>query len=185
MDEYEREHMGNMTQSQGWHTAQWGTWGWFETILKLIAIGAGILAFAGSDAANALTVGASPAGSNTGTLVVVGNSHLAALVVLALLTLAALAQLGIRFMQRETISLGFAVLNLLGHLGLLVALLRVPDQPALPLIFGVFYLLGQIVKIQFLRVTGYTEGGANTTGMLRVAAIMAAIYALFAILMLV
>lgn len=163
--------MSNMTQSQGWHTAQWGTWGWAETILKLIAIVAGILAFINSDAAAPFLIG--------------DNPHLAALVVLALLTLGALGQLGIRFMQRETISFGFAVLNLLGHLGLLIAVLRVPDQPTLSLVFGAFYTLGQIVKIQFLRVTGYTEGGASTRGMLIVSVVMAVAYALFAILMLV
>ena len=35
------------------------------------------------------------------------------------------------------------------------------------MIFGVFYVLGQVIKLQFLRVTGYTEGGANSSGMLR------------------
>ena len=163
--------MRNLRQSQGWHIAEWGTWGWAETILKLVAIGAGILAFINSDATSAFVIG--------------DNPHLAALILLALLTLGALGQLGIRFIQRETISFGFAILNLLGHLGLLVALLRIPDQPTLSLIFGGFYTLGQIVKIQFLRVTGYTEGGASTRGMVIVAAGMAVAYALFAILMLV
>ena len=65
----------------------------------------------------------SPASSSFG-----DNPHLAAVILLALLTLASLAQVGIRFTQRETISLIFAVLNLLGHLGLLIALLRVPDR---------------------------------------------------------
>jgi len=112
-----------------------------------------------------------------------GNPNLAALIVLALLTLASIAQVVIRFGQRETISMGFAVLNLLGHVALLIAVAQVPHHRLWPVLFGVFYVIGQLIKIQFLRVTGYTESGANTTGMLRTAGVMAVVYALFAILM--
>lgn len=162
--------MQNAGQPSQWHTAQWGMWGWFETILKLIGVVAGILAFAASNAASPLAIG--------------DNPHLAALILLALLALGALAQVGIRFTQRETISFAFAILNLVGHLALLVAVLRVPDQPTLAMVFGGCYALGQLVKLQFLRATGYTEGGANTTAMLGVAALMAILYALLAVLML-
>lgn len=157
-------------QQNVWHTAKWGTWGWAETIVKLIALGAGLVAFASALSADGFRLG--------------DNPRLAAVILLVLLTLAAIAQLAIRAQQRETISVIFAVLNLLGHLGLLFALLRVPDQTALPLIFGILYLFGQLIKLQFLRVTGYTEGGANTSGMLRVTGAVAAAYALFVILLL-
>jgi hypothetical protein len=76
-------------------------------------------------------------------------------------------------------------LNLLGHFGLLVALLRVPTDLTLAVIFGVFYALGQNVKVQFLRVTGYTEGTADSRGMIIVAWVMAAVYAVFAVLILI
>jgi len=161
--------MSQTTQVQGWHTSEWGLWGWIETILKLIALGIGILAFFRTPA-NDLVLG--------------GNPHLAAVILLVLLSLAAVAQLGIRFQQRETISLIFAVLNLLGHLALLIALLRVMDSRALPVVFGGFYLLGQLTKLQFLRTSGYTEGGADERGMLRVAGAMTALYALFVVLVL-
>ncbi len=153
----------------GWHTAQWGTWGWAETILKLVALAAGILAFFQA----------------SGDLIIGNHPRLAAVILLALLTLGSLFQLYIRFTQRETISMGFAVLNLLGHVGLLIALLRAPDLREYALVFGVFYTLGQLVKIQFLRVTGYTEGGATTRAMLMVTAVMTVLYALVAILVLV
>lgn len=162
--------MGNMTQSQGWHTTEWGVWGWIETILKLVALGAGILAFVASDAAAPLMIG--------------DNPHPIALALIAFLALGALGQLGIRFVQREVSSFVFAILNLLGHAGLLVAVLRAPDQPTLALVFGGFYALGQIVKTQFLRVTGYTEGGANTAAMQIIAVVEAVLYAAFAISML-
>ncbi|MBI1256056.1 MAG: hypothetical protein GC204_01170 [Chloroflexi bacterium] len=155
-------------QGQSWHTAQWGTWGWGETILKLIAIAAGIVAFFQS----------------AGDFVIGGNPHLAAVIVIALAALASVGQVGIRFMQKEIISLIFAVLNLLGHFGLLIALLRVPTDLTLALVFGVFYVLGQLTKLQFLRVTGYTEGGANTSAMLRVTGVITVIYIVFTVLLL-
>jgi len=162
--------MQQSAQNQGWHTAQWGTWGWVETILKLIAIAAGLVAFVRT--------------ISDQYWIVSNNPHLAALILLALLSLASILQVVIRVGQKEIISMIFAVLNLLGHFGLLIALLHDPTQRTLPLIFGIFYVLGQLVKLQFLRVTGYTEGGSNSTGMLRTAVVMAALYALFAILML-
>lgn len=163
--------MQKTRQAQGWHTAQWGTWGWAETILKLIAIIGGILAFFQDTIANEMMLGSNP--------------HLAAVVLFALLTLFSVAQIGIRFTQKEIVSMIFAVLNFLGHLALLVALLRVPTDLTLAILFGVFYVLGGIVKVQFMRVTGYTEGGATSAMMIRVAAIMAVPYILFVILLLV
>lgn len=162
--------MRQETQAQGWHTSEWGAWGWLETILKLIALAAGVVAFVQSNAASPLVIG--------------GNPHLAALILLGLETLGALGQLGIRYVQREIISFVFAILNLLGHLGLLVALLRVPSDLTLFIIFGVFYALGQLVKVQFLRVSGYTEGGSTTRGMVMVSLVMGASYIVFVLLML-
>ena len=162
--------MQQNNQAQGWHMAQWGTWGWAETILKLVAIAAGLLAFVRTLSLGALVIG--------------GNPHLAAVILLVLLSLAAIFQIVVRLGQRETISFIFAVLNLLGHLGLLFALLHTPSPRNLPLIFGIFWLLGSLTKIQFLRVTGYTEGGANSSAMLRTTAIISVLYLLFTILVL-
>ena len=160
--------MQQNAQTQGWHTAQWGTWGWIETILKLIAIVAGIIAFVQS----------------RGEIVFSGNPHLAAVIVLALAALASIAQVVIRLTQKEIISTVFAILNLLGHFGLLIALLRVPPDLTLALVFGVFYVLGQLTKIQFLRVTGYTEGGANSSAMLRTTGVITLIYVVITVLLL-
>ena len=161
--------MQTTATDQKWHTAQWGTWGWLETIAKCVALIAGFIALLNPFAGSAFTLG--------------GNPNLAALIVLALLTLASIAQVVIRFGQRETISMAFAILNLLGHVALLIAVAQVPHHRLWPILFGAFYVVGQLVKVQFLRVSGYTEGGANTPGMLRTAAVMAALYGLFALLM--
>jgi hypothetical protein len=51
-------------------------------------------------------------------------------------------------------------------------------------LFGAIYFVGQLVKLQFLRVTGYTEGGADSAGMQRVTGGLAVIYLLFTVFML-
>jgi hypothetical protein len=162
--------MQTTTTNQGWHTAQWGTWGWLETIAKCIALVAGFIALLNP--------------VSGATFMLVGNHNLAALIVLALLTLAAIAQVVIRLGQRETISTAFAIFNLLGHLAVLIAVAQAPHHRLWPVLFGAFYVVGQLIKIQFLRVTGYTEGGADSANMVRTAGVMGGLYLLFSILML-
>jgi hypothetical protein len=114
----------------------------------------------------------------------IGNPHLAALIVLALATLASILQITIRLKQQEILSMAFAVFNFIGHVALLVALAHVPHHRLWPVLFGVFYILGGLVKIQFLRVTGYTEGGADSKGMITTTAVITGIYVLFTLFML-
>ncbi len=154
--------------AQGWHVAEWGLWGWVETLFKLVALIAGIAAFFASNSATPLTIG--------------GNPHLAAAVVMLLLTLLSLVALAIRVQQKEIISLIFGIVNFLGHAGILHAILRLPDSMTLSLVFGVFYTVGQLTKLQFLNASGYTENGQTQSGMLRFAIGMAVAYALFTIL---
>jgi hypothetical protein len=139
------------TAQQGWHTAQWGTWGWLETIVKSIALFIGFIAFF-STPMTGITLS--------------GNPHLAALIVLALLTLGTVGQLVIRWQQREIISFIFAIFHFLGHAALLIALAQVPHDRLWPLLFGIFYTIGTLLKIQFLRITGYTESGATSSLMI-------------------
>src|SRR5689334_15662531 len=106
--------MAQQTQAQGWHVAKWGLWGWIETGLKAVGIVAGIIAFFSSSSVSTLTIG--------------GHPHLAAVILLALLTLLTIGVVFIRFTQREVISLIYSVFNFLGHAGLLIALLHVPPQ---------------------------------------------------------
>ena len=156
--------------AQGWHTEKWGTWGWIETGLKLVAIAAGLFALARAFPDHGFQI--------------VPNRHLAALILLTVLTLASVAQLAICFRQRETVSMLFAVLNLVGHLALWLSITLAPGQRTAALAFGVFYVLGQLAKVQFLRISGYTEGGANSASMLRVTGVITVIYIVFIILML-
>lgn len=154
--------------ASGWHVAQWGLWGWLETVAKLIAIAAGILAFFATPSTSAIGLA--------------DNPHLAALSLLALLLLASVFQLVIRMRQREVISLIFAILNLIGHACVLAAVLHIRTTRRWPVAFGGFYVLGQLIKLQFLRSSGYTEGGADSRQMLTVTGVIAALYAVFTLL---
>ncbi len=155
------------TASQGWHVANWGTWGWIETGLKLVAIGAGLLAFFTSTAANDLVIG--------------GNPELAAVILMTVMTVFLIVPLVIRFRQQEVISMAYVILNFLGHLALLIALLRVLDSRRLPLVFAGFMVLGELSKQRFLAISGYTENGQTAGGMLNFSRAMTAVYVLLAI----
>ncbi len=157
-------------QAQQWHVTQWGLWAWIETILKLIAVCAGFLAFFASLSAPGFTLRSNP--------------HLAAIVVLGLGTLLALVMVPLRFQQKEIISMIYRVLHALGHLGLLFALFRVVDVKGLALAFGMFWAAGQLFKLQFFRTTGYTEFGLTKDGIMRWGIGYFALYLLFAVLML-
>ncbi len=151
----------------GWHIAAWGFWGWAETVVKGIGIGAGLLALVNSFNGDDLMIGDHP--------------RLAALVVSGLLTLFTVVALGLRSQQREIISLIFAILNFTAHVGVLLSILRVPDETTLPIVLGVFIFLGELVKQRFLAVSGYTEAGQTTGQMLNFSRGVSVIYVLLVI----
>jgi len=163
--------MQQAAQTQGWHIATWGFWGWLETGFKLVGVVFSLIALAGVLSAGTFTLG--------------GNPRLAAIIVLGLLTFASLGVTFIRFQQREVVSMAFAVLNALGHLGALIALLRLTDQPIWVILFGVFYVIGNLVKLRFLMVTGFTESGQTTQSMLRFNGVITAVYTLFVVFVLI
>ena len=156
---------------QGFYIGSWGTWGWIETILKVIAAGFGIAAFAATSGAGDFIIGGSP--------------ELLALLLMAGLTTNPLISLGLRIAQKEIISIIFTVVSLIGHVALLIALARDPlNARGYGIAFGVFYTLGELAKMRFLQVSGYTEFGFNSgTMVIGVRAVVAA-YALLTILLL-
>lgn len=157
--------------AKGWHVANWGFWGWVETGLKLVGIAAGILAFLNSSAVTELTIGGSP--------------RLAAVILVALLSLAMVGVFFARIAQKELISIGFSALNAIGHVGLLVALLRIPAQTTLPLVFAIMFILGELAKQRFLAISGYVEGGSDTASMLKFSRIIALTYLVLAIVLII
>ncbi|MBI1280857.1 MAG: hypothetical protein GC179_22225 [Anaerolineaceae bacterium] len=155
----------------GWHVSNWGFWGWLETAIKLVGIGAGYIAFFNSSGVTDLTIGGSP--------------RLAAVILVAVFTLAMIGVVFMRIMQKELISIGYSILNALGHIALLFALLRVPTQTTLPIIFAVAFILGELAKQRFLTISGYVEGGANTASMLMFSRVVAVTYLVLAIFLII
>jgi hypothetical protein len=168
-------HKGEIMQQSkptvGWHVANWGLWGWIETALKLVGIVAGYIAFFNSNAVTDLTMSGSP--------------RLAAVILVALLALAMIGVVFMRITQKELISIGYSILNALGHIALLFALLRVPTQTTLPIIFAVMFILGELAKQRFLAISGYVEGGANTPTMIRFSRIVAVTYLILVIFLII
>jgi hypothetical protein len=163
-----------MTQDkpQGFYIGSWGMWGWIETALKVIAAVFGIAAFAAT--------------SNAGELIIGGNPELLALIVMAGLTTNPLISLPLRIGQKEIISIVFTVFSLLGHAGLLIALARDPlNARGYGIAFGVFYTMGELAKMRFLQVSGYTEFGLQSSSMVMGVRVVAAAYALLTILLLI
>lgn len=159
------------TGSQGWHIAQWGLWGWIETILKIIGMAAGVWALLRT--------------INVDYFITDTHIQPAAVVLMALLTVGMVFALIWRIIQREVISLIFAILNVIGHGSLLLALTRQPPQRVLPLIFCAFFVLGGLAKLRFLTATGYTEAGQSGRGMFAFSVAMVVVYVVLAVLLLV
>jgi len=154
-----------MQQTQGWHVGSWGLWGWLETIIKLVGMLAAYAAFFAS----------------AGDFVIGGNPELGAVIIVALAMLITIVAITIRIRQREVISMVYALLNFLAHVALLIALLRLPAQTTLPLLFAIAFVIGELVKQYFLKVTGYTEQGQDIAGMIRFSRIVMSAYILLAI----
>lgn len=157
--------------SNNWHVANWGLLGWLETAIKGLGMLVGFVAFVDSLGADKFIIG--------------DNPHLAAVILLGLLTLGFVAPLFFRYVQKEVISMAFAVFNFLGHTALFLALVRQPDQEIYVILFGVAYIMGELVKQRFLTTTGYTEAGQSPKAMVNFSRGVMAIYALLIILVLI
>jgi hypothetical protein len=147
-------------QAVAWHTRNWDTLGWLETLAKGVGIGAAVV--------GAFIAGAAP--------IAVSGLGLAAAAVAGLLTLASIVQLILRVKQREIISLAFAVANLLGAGALLRVVLTAPAMVWVPVTFGGAYLVGELIKQRFLAQSGYTEDGQTTRQMQRTSGVLAGLH---------
>jgi hypothetical protein len=157
-----------MTPSQphGWHVAQWGFLGWVETALKGAAILIALAAFIATGAATELRIG--------------DNPRLFSIILLTLATLATVAQIGLRLRLKDIIALAFAAAYFIGHSALWVALLRAPESAqGYAVAFAVLILAGDVVKLRWLGVSGYTEGGVPTAGLFKLVYAVLALYGLF------
>lgn len=129
--------MENKVTGKKWHVASWPMLAWVETLIKLSALGVAIVA-----AVNVLPRGSFQAPTDI---------TLVQFIILAILSLGLLAAIYDRFIEREIIAMAFVVLNNLGHWGLTVALLTNPKPSQALLTFCTLMLVGDLVKIAFLR----------------------------------
>jgi hypothetical protein len=120
-----------------------------------------------------------------GDFLLLNNPRLAALILMALLALLSIVALILRLQQREIISVIFALFNVTAHIGMLIALLRTPDQRVLPIIFGVFIVLGELAKQRFLSISGYTEAGQSPAAMQNFSRVLTVLYTLLVVFMLI
>jgi hypothetical protein len=156
------------TQSKSWHVASWGTLGWLETFAKGFGIIIGVIAFF-----FALPVEPAPLD---------GFANIAAAALLGFITLGVFFSILVRLYQREVISILFAIASALGHAGMSFYLLRGVETNTLPVMFGIAYAVGELIKQRFLTQTGYTELGASSSLMLLAVRGLMAAYIVFAIL---
>lgn len=158
--------MTTTPQPQGWHIVNWGLLGWVETAFKVAAIIAALLAFGATGAATDLQIG--------------GNPRLFSVIILALATLATVAQIGLRLRLKDIIALVFAIAYFIGHSALLIALLRDPaTAQGYGVAFAVLIILGDLVKFRWLTVSNYTEAGVPTSGLFKLVYTVLTIYTLF------
>ncbi|HTI35398.1 MAG TPA: hypothetical protein VL422_17100 [Miltoncostaea sp.] len=123
-----------------WHVGDWGLLGWAETALKsagiLVGIGA-LLAALGGD----------PDGAS--------GARLAAVVILGVMSLGLVAGIADRVAGREVVGLVFILGMVAGHVAMTVALARDGGLEGALAAFAALMLAGDLVKLVFLRTTGF------------------------------
>jgi hypothetical protein len=149
----------------GWHRADWGPLGLLETAVKGVA-------FLGAYAA-ALT--------SSGPAVLPDGSRLVVLALLVVAELGLLAAIGDRWIEHEVTAAVFVLFNNAAHLAIITAVARGVSTGWI-VAFSLLMLAGELVKIAFLRSTGFTVRDAGTGVLVRLTAGYAAIYAAVAAL---
>jgi hypothetical protein len=145
-----------------WHWANWGPLGLLETVLK----GA---AFLVAYAAVLRAANSSLALPNGKTAIEV--------MLLGLAEAGLLAAIWDRVTEREVTALIFVVANNAAHLALIWALCTVAGAGVAVWVFALLMLAGELVKIVFLRTTGFTVRAYSTRLVLALTGVYAATYA--------
>jgi len=76
-------------------------------------------------------------------------------VLLGVAELGLILAVGDRFVERELIAMGFVCIANAAHLGMLFALLADPGPGVLLSLFCAFMFTGEVIKLGFLRTTGF------------------------------
>ncbi|MCD4686660.1 MAG: hypothetical protein K8S97_12060 [Anaerolineae bacterium] len=126
------------TTAKRWHIAAWSPLAWLETVIKLVALIAALIALG-----DALRVGdfALPSGA-----------RLIQQVILTVLALGLTAAIIDRIIEREIIALVFTLINNAGHWGMVIAQASVEDVGLTLMVFAALMLAGDLVKLLFFTV---------------------------------
>ncbi len=151
-----------------WHYADWSPLGWLETVIKAVAF---IIAFIAL--VNALTGGTAAAPVGWEWVIVI---------LLGLLALGLTAAIVERYNQREIFAMGFVLVNVVAHWGMVYSLLTVPGPGGLFLLFVSLMLIGDVVKLVWLRVSGYSQVGVPASVMYGLTGFYAAGYLILVLL---
>jgi hypothetical protein len=125
-----------------WHLGKWPLLAWLETVIKLVAIVIGIIALVGA--------------VSRGTFGLPSGVRLAQFIILAILSLGLVAAIFDRIRDREIVAMVFVLLNNLGHWGMTLSLAAQPGAGALLVAFAGLMLVGDIVKLVFIRVHDFS-----------------------------
>jgi hypothetical protein len=128
--------------SKHWYVAQWSPLAWLETVLKLAALMTAIVTFIDTLTGSTFDF---PSGT-----------PLVQFLILVILSLGLIAAIFDRFVEREIIAMGFVIINNVGHWSLVIALAFIPRPNSALLIFASLMLLGDLVKVWFLRTSGFS-----------------------------
>ena len=125
-----------------WYFYNWTFLGWLETGIKAVALIIGMWAFCLSRVSQIWMI---PSGI-----------QLIQWIVLSVLSLGIFVAIYNRWQNKEIVSMIFILFNNLGHWGMFLALTRNTGWAILP-IFSFLMMLGDLIKIIFLRQQHYTE----------------------------
>ncbi len=124
----------------GWHVGEWGALAWAETALKSAGVLVGI-------AALLTALDREPDGA--------GGARLVAVVILAVLSLGLVAGIADRLAGREAVGFAFILAMVAGHVAMTVGLARDGGLEGFLAAFAALMLAGDLVKLVFLRTTGF------------------------------
>ena len=158
--------MTPLHETAGWHVARWGALGWIETGVKSSAFVCAYVALAGS-----MSTGWSTP----------DRVRVAELVLIGIATLGLLAAIGDRLREREIVAMVFVCFNNLAHLALLTSLVTTYGPGRLLTAFAVLMICGELIKIRFLRSTGFTVRDTPASIVIGLTAAYALVYALAAL----
>jgi hypothetical protein len=125
-----------------WHVGHWPPLAWVETAIKAAALVIGIYALFVSLSAPSFAVP--------------GGLRLVQFVVLGFLSLGLVAAIFDRLTEREVVAMVFVVFNNLGHWGMVAALASKAGPGSLLVAFCALMLIGDLVKLIFLKVHAFT-----------------------------